>query len=98
MGALPTRAPHPADADLIFEIHATGSYLSEREEIPKFELALYDPRTHAVLWALAECPDLAIRNGHRHQNFDRSMAKLLHQIKHLLDQGHIPAVPIPPPP
>ncbi len=85
----------PADADLIFEIHATGLYLSEREEIPKFELAIYDPRTHVVLWALAERLDLAIRKGHRDANFDRAMDKLMQRVKQLVEQGHDQVVPIP---
>ncbi len=79
----------PAEADLIFEIHASGLYLSEQEEIPKFELAIYDPRTHVVLWALAERLDLALLRGHRDENFDRGMNRLMARVKELVQ----PAAP-----
>ncbi|HZR27177.1 MAG TPA: hypothetical protein VFA71_00240 [Terriglobales bacterium] len=83
----------PADADLIFEIRATGLYLSEAEEIPKFELAIYEPKTHVVLWALAERLDLALLKGHRDENFNRAMDRLMQRVKQLVEQGHDQATP-----
>jgi hypothetical protein len=78
----------PADADLIFEIHAGGLYLTEREEIPKFELVIYDPKTHVVLWAFAERLDLALLKGHRDENFDKGINKLMERVKQLVEQGN----------
>jgi hypothetical protein len=77
----------PADADLIFEIHASGLYLSEKEEIPKFELTIYDPKTHVILWAFAERLDLALLKGHRDQNFEKAVDALLARTKELVE-GH----------
>jgi hypothetical protein len=78
----------PADADLIFEIRVTGAYLSEREEIPKFELAILDPKTHVILWGFAERLNLALLKGHRDENFDKGMNKLMGRVKQLVEQDH----------
>jgi hypothetical protein len=73
----------PADADLIFEIHAGDIYLGEREGVPRFELTIYDPKTRVVLWALAEHLDPALRKGNRDKNFDKGINKLMDQVKQL---------------
>lgn len=75
----------PADADLIFEIHAGDIYLGDREGVPRFELTIYDPKTRVVLWALAEHLDSALLKGNRNKNFDKGINKLMDQVKQLAE-------------
>jgi hypothetical protein len=75
----------PADADLIFEVHATDLYMSGNEGIPRFELTIYDPKTHVVLWRLTEAVDIAILKGNRDKNFDKGIGKLVSDVRQLVD-------------
>lgn len=75
----------PAGADLIFEIHATDLYLGLREGIPRFELTIYDPKTHVVLWTIAEAVDPALLKGNRNKNFDKGVDKLVSDVRELVE-------------
>jgi hypothetical protein len=79
----------PAEGDLIFEIHLTHLDAETAAAYwPVFKLVIVDPKSHVVLWAFTEYLPLALRKGHRDENFDKAMNKVVEDIKQLVDQGH----------
>ena len=71
----------PAEADLVLEI----SYTSEGSagDFSSLHLAIVDPKTHILLWAMNERVEGAARIGHRDDNFDRGISALAGDVKNL---------------
>lgn len=81
-----TTVPAPGDADLILEIRFTLPTLPREAQVvgnvrdPRLRLTIFDPRTHAILWAFSE--RVATSAGphwkeKREANFDQAIAALL---------------------
>jgi hypothetical protein len=70
----------PADADLVFEIR----YVFDGTEM--LRATILDPKTHVVLWAFTEIIEPAIRKATGRKNFDTAMARLMNDVRNLLDQ------------
>jgi hypothetical protein len=78
----------PADADLLFEIRfdifttpavRTGhsdSLFGPSPYDASFRLEVRDPKTNALLWAIVEHVDQAIRQGNRDKDFDQALTRL----------------------
>jgi hypothetical protein len=79
----------PAKADVVFELQLTapnGPSDADKEKgasdpLPMFRLAIYDRRTHYVLWALTESIGAAnLQKTHDH-NFDQALTDLVNDLK-----------------
>jgi hypothetical protein len=83
----------PADADLLFEIGFTapmvsgvgarGDSLSTKPYDPQLRLAIRDPKTNALLWAITEHVQWAILEGNREKNFDQTLARIVRDLQRL---------------
>ncbi len=84
-------SPAPAEADLVFEISFRDP-ISFTEKLPVYspelKLVILDPKTHVVLWTFIESVRTALLQGHRDENFDKAMAKLVEDVKERVDLGH----------
>lgn len=79
----------PEDADLVLEVSLTSS--GSVGDFPSLHLAIVDPKTHTLLWAMNERVEGAARLGHRDDNFDNGISSLVDDIKHLDAQPKISA-------
>lgn len=80
----------PADADLLFEIGFMAPMVSgvgERGESkrydPQLRLAIRDPKTNALLWAITEHVQWAILEGNLDKNFDQTLARIVRDLQRL---------------
>ena len=85
--------PAPADADLIFEIRyetplgpitvSQGGGASSK--LPQIRLSIFDPKTHAVLWAFSE---LMVSTKHKsdREHLDETLNNLVSDVKKLVSQ------------
>jgi hypothetical protein len=71
----------PADADLVLEVSLTP-WVSAGD-FPSLHLAIVDPKTHILLWAINERVEGAALLGHRDDNFARGMSALVGDLKSL---------------
>ncbi len=79
----------PSEADLLFEISFAvrpgrvwqGDTMSYNA---RFRLVVRDPRTNAMLWALAEPLEPALLQGNRDKNFDQALARVVSDIKRVV--------------
>jgi hypothetical protein len=74
-------AASPADADLVLEVSLTPS--GSAGDFPSLHLAIVDPKTHILLWAINERVEGAALLGHRDDNFDHGMSALVGDLKTL---------------
>jgi hypothetical protein len=84
---------NPAEADLLFEIGFTAPMVSgvgaKRDSLaempydPQIHLAIRDPKTNALLWAMTEHVQWAILQGNRDKNFDQSLARIVSDLREL---------------
>lgn len=87
----------PADADLVFQISLATSfdeYGQKYEAVPQLHLAIVDPKTHILLWAVAEPLEAGkfyIVGGHQDAKFDKAMDRLVKDVKELV--GDVAAGP-----
>jgi hypothetical protein len=82
----------PADVDVIFEIRfvlksgpvivTSGSGGSPTT--PQLRLAIFDPKTHVVLWTFSKDVEDANREATKRKNFDHAMASLVDDVKKLI--------------
>jgi len=72
----------PADADLLFEIQATFPY--SVPQVPRFQVAIRDPRTHAALWAFVEWVEPAGLQSNRDKNFDAALNRIVSSLQELV--------------
>jgi len=81
----------PASADLVFELRLqapNGPANADKtkgasDPLPMFRLAIYDRRSHYVLWALTESIESAnLQKTHDH-NFDIALSTLVDDVKRL---------------
>jgi len=82
-------AAGPADADLVLEVSLTPS--GSAGDFPSLHLAIVDPKTHILLWAINERVEGAALLGHRDDNFDHGMSALVDDLKYLDAQPKTPA-------
>ena len=82
-------AAGPADADLVLEVSLTP-WVSAGD-FPSLHLAIVDPKTHILLWAINERVEGAALLGHRDDNFYNGMAALVGDVKYLDAQPKTPA-------
>jgi hypothetical protein len=73
----------PSDADLIFEISFSVSFIGGGGADCKFHLVIVDPRTHVTLWAFTEYVETAILASNREKNFEQGMAGIVADAKSL---------------
>jgi hypothetical protein len=83
----------PGDADLIFEIRFMvaigpttiyrGGGTSPQE--PQIRLVIFDPKTHAVLWAFTEPVKQAALSANERKNFKLTLVKVVNDVKELVD-------------
>jgi hypothetical protein len=73
----------PSDADLIFEISFSVSFIGGGGADCKFHLVILDPKTHVTLWAFTEYVESAILAGNREKNFEQGMASIVADAKSL---------------
>jgi hypothetical protein len=73
----------PSEADLVFEISFSVSFLGGNGADCKFHLVILDPRTHVTLWAFTEYVESAILAGNREKNFEQGMASIVADAKSL---------------
>jgi hypothetical protein len=67
----------PSDADMVFAIRFTGV----------LHLTLYDARGRISLWGFVEQVDPAFFKKHRDNQFSQSVARLIDDLKTLLDEA-----------
>src|SRR5260370_24913846 len=83
--------PAAAEADLVFEISFRDP-ISFTEKLPVYspelKLVILDPKTHVVLWTFIESVRTALLQGHRDENLDKAMTKLVEDVKERVDLGH----------
>lgn len=90
---------NPGQADLVLELQLTAPYgpstankvKGASDPLPMFRLAIYDARTHFVLWALTESIEPAVLQKTHDRNFDLALEQLLLDLEHLT--GKTPAAP-----
>jgi len=80
----------PADADLLFEIGFTAPMVSgvgdrgdSKRYDPQLRLAIRDPKTNALLWAITEHVQWAILQGNLDKNFDQTLARIVRDLQRL---------------
>jgi hypothetical protein len=73
----------PADADLIFEISFSESFLGGTIQ-SRLRLLVLDPKTHVVLWPFAEYIEAAAKAANREKNFEQGMAQIVADAKSLV--------------
>jgi len=92
----------PADADLVLELQLTapsGSTVSmtankqngAADPVPMFRLAIYDRKSHYVLWALTESIEIAFLQKTHDHNFDLALNALLADFEGLAGRSPAPA-------
>lgn len=82
---------NPAQADLVLELQLTAPEGPSRankqngasDPLPMFRLAIYDEKTHYLLWALTESIGPAILQKTHDHNFDLAIDQLLLDLEHL---------------
>lgn len=77
-------ASSPENADLLFELRLTPVRFSNR--VPDYQtlrLAIYDPKTHALLWAFNELIQVEVSQGSRDKNFDTALNRLVTDLQRL---------------
>ena len=90
---------NPAQADLVLELQLTapdGPSSANKQNgasdpLPMFRLAIYDEKTHYVLWALTESIAPAFLQKTHDHNFDVAIDELLLDLERLT--GKTPAAP-----
>jgi hypothetical protein len=81
----------PAQADLVLELQLTapngpanGSKVNgSSNPVPMFRLAVYDARTHYILWAFTQSIDIAFLQKTHDRNFDEALTALLLEFESL---------------
>lgn len=85
----------PADADLVFEIRylvqvdpgpGTNKGSMGPSYDPQLRLAIRDPKTQSLLWALGRHIEGAMRQENREKNFDLAVAAIVSQVQKLTAQ------------
>jgi len=81
----------PAAADLVLELQLTapngptnGSKMNGASDpVPMFRLAIYDRKTHYVLWTLTQSIPIALFQKSHDRNFDDALTAILRQFVEL---------------
>jgi hypothetical protein len=81
----------PAGADLLFEIGFTAPMVSgvgdrgdsTKRYDPQLRLAIRDPKTNALLWAITQHVQWAILEGNLDKNFDQALARIVRDLQRL---------------
>jgi hypothetical protein len=77
----------PADADLIFEIRYETplgpANSGTSSEFPQIRLAIFDPKTHVVLWAFCE-PIVSTKHKSNQEHLDETLTNLVNDVKNLV--------------
>ncbi|HTV14246.1 MAG TPA: DUF4136 domain-containing protein [Acidobacteriaceae bacterium] len=79
----------PADADLIFEIHAIAPMVGDVGNVaynPQLILSIIDPRTHAVMWTTTANVRVIGTKKRRDRQFDASVAVLMDKLAEITGQ------------
>jgi hypothetical protein len=79
----------PSEADLVFELQliappgpSSGNKVNGASDpVPMFRLAIYDRKTHYVLWALTESITIAFLQKTHDNNFDQALATIMLDLK-----------------
>ena len=71
----------PSDADLVFEISFSVSFIGGGGADAKFHLVILDPKTHVTLWAFTEYIESAILAGNREKHFELGMDSIVADAK-----------------
>lgn len=75
----------PGEADLVLELQLTAPYGPTKnnkqngtaDPLPMFRLAIYDRKSHYLLWALTESVEVAVLQKTHDRNFDDALNILL---------------------
>jgi hypothetical protein len=81
----------PSQADLVMEISLTaptGPHKDEKtvgtaDPLPFFKLAIYDAKSHFMLWTITEPIYIAYRQKTHDKNFDEALANVMADLKAL---------------
>jgi hypothetical protein len=73
----------PSDADLVFEISFSVSFIGGGGADAKFHLVIVDPKTHVTLWAFTEYVETAILASNREKHFQQGMESTVADAKSL---------------
>lgn len=84
----------PADADLVLELQLTSPVGSTRSmdvnkvngaanPVPMFRLAVYDRKTHYILWTFTQSIDVAFLQKTHDRNFDEALTAILLEFESL---------------
>lgn len=84
----------PSEADLVLELQLTAPMGSTRsmdvnkingasDPVPMFRLALYDRKTHYILWVLTQSIEVAFLQKTHDRNFDDALTALLLEFESL---------------
>jgi hypothetical protein len=79
----------PSEADLVFELQliappgpSSGNKVNGASDpVPMFRLAIYDRKSHYVLWALTESITIAFLQKTHDNNFDQALATIMLDLK-----------------
>jgi hypothetical protein len=93
-------AAAPSEADLVFQLQLMApngpSNPSKQngasDPLPTFRLAIYDAKTHFVLWVLTESIDPAYVQKTHDRNFDDALGLLVGDLKLVVSRGAAAAV------
>jgi hypothetical protein len=94
----------PSQADLVMEIglvaptgpHNDAKQLGTADPLPFFRLAIYDAKSHFMLWTITEPIYIAYRQKTHDKNFDDALANVMADLKALGEPGAQNLYPHPP--
>ena len=86
---------NPEDADLVFELQLTApsgpananKVKGASDPLPMFRLAIYDRKSHYVLWTLTQTIQVAVLQKTHDRNFDAALEMLVKNLKSLSTPG-----------
>jgi hypothetical protein len=81
----------PAESDLVFEIRFGFSVVRYENPVnyaPELHLAIFDTKTHFLLWTITEPVNGAWRKTTWNRNFDSGMTALMEELKALVQSPH----------
>ena len=90
----------PTEADVVLEVQLASQleqFGNDLRIVPLLRLAILDPKTHTTLWVFTE--ELEIHGfvgAHQDAKFDNAMARIVSDVKGLMEQQPLSQVPAKP--
>jgi len=90
----------PTEADVVLEVQLASQleqYGNDLRIVPLLRLAILDPKTHTTLWVfMEELETHGFVGAHQDAKFDAAMARIVSDVKGLMEQQPLSQVPAKP--